>query len=748
MSASSGLIAWGASPQDWRHFSQVLELSSELLPVVSNPRATVSPNSALQALGKVPSIYNHQRQVIGFSSWPRHQASDADIAKWSAEPDYGIAMQCRRVRAIDVDIADEALAVRVQERLQAILGKLPCRARSNSSKFLLAFILDGDFSKRVIHTAGGAIEFLANGQQFIAIGTHPSGTRYDWRGGIPQEIPSITAGQFERAWNCLIAEFSESQVTLPSRRLRKQEPDLNIPDPIAEFLVAEALALDGRADGKLVIACPWDEEHTGGEAGDGSTVYFRAGTNGYQRGHFKCLHAHCEHRTDDDFLSAIGYESAEFDEVNEPGLNGPIDQFHAFLPEHRYIHRPTQSLWPAISVDRSVRDSVDGLKPSVWLDHHRPIHQMIWCPGEGEVIADFLLLDGVRVKREGQRAYNTYRSPETFMGEASRAERWRDHLRRIYPEEVQATHIERWLAHRVQFPGVKINHALVLGGSQGIGKDTLLEPVKRAVGAQNWADVAPTDLLAQFTPWVKSVVLRVNETRNLGESDRFAFYENSKMLIAAPPDVLTCNEKHKPQVAVVNVMGVIYTTNNKTDGIYLPNDDRRHFVVWSGCVKEDFTPDYWSSFWFWLVEEEGWKDVGAFLKELDLKGFDPKAPPPKTEAFYAIVMANQDPRDAELASVIEELGHPDSLTLRDITAVLDGRDGIDQGDLRHAISDGRGKRQVPFLMERAGYVQARNPDAKDHLWRVSGQRQAIYCRKALDTKAQISAARARASGRG
>ena len=37
----------------------------------------------------------------------------------------------------------------------------------------------------------------------------------------------------------------------------------------------------------------------------------------------------------------------------------------------------------------------------------------------------------------------------------------------------------------------KINHALVLGGEQGIGKDTLLEPVKHAVGPWNFDEVSP-----------------------------------------------------------------------------------------------------------------------------------------------------------------------------------------------------------------------------------------------------------------
>ena len=47
-------------------------------------------------------------------------------------------------------------------------------------------------------------------------------------------------------------------------------------------------------------------------------------------------------------------------------------------------------------------------------------------------------------------------------------------------------------------PEEKINHALVLGGKQGIGKDTLLEPVKRAVGAWNWEEVSPQAMLKRF----------------------------------------------------------------------------------------------------------------------------------------------------------------------------------------------------------------------------------------------------------
>jgi hypothetical protein len=51
--------------------------------------------------------------------------------------------------------------------------------------------------------------------------------------------------------------------------------------------------------------------------------------------------------------------------------------------------------------------------------------------------------------------------------------------------------------------------------------------------------------------------------------------------------------------------------------------------------------------------------VAAYLASLDISGFNPKAPPPKTPAFWAIV-ANRAPEDAELADVLDGLGNPNA----------------------------------------------------------------------------------------
>ena len=66
------------------------------------------------------------------------------------------------------------------------------------------------------------------------------------------------------------------------------------------------------------------------------------------------------------------------------------------------------------------------------------------------------------------------------------------HVRKVYPND--ADHIIRWCAYKVQFADRKINHALFLGGAPGIGKDTILEGLKRAIGAWNFEEVSPQEI--------------------------------------------------------------------------------------------------------------------------------------------------------------------------------------------------------------------------------------------------------------
>jgi hypothetical protein len=334
------------------------------------------------------------------------------------------------------------------------------------------------------------------------------------------------------------------------------------------------------------------------------------------------------------------------------------------------------------------------------------------------------------VARKNHAVFNLYRPPTIELGNAVEANRWLDHVHKVFPND--AEHIVKWCAQRVQQPQEKINHALVFGGPQGIGKDTLLEPVKRAVGPWNFEEVSPQQMLGRFNGFLKSIILRVNEARDLGEVNRYQFYDHLKAYTAAPPDVLRVDEKNLREYSVFNCCGLILTTNHKADGIYLPADDRRHYVAWSDLTKDDFVRDYWTRLWHWF-NHGGDRHVAAYLAELDLTGFDPKAPPPKTAAFWDIVDANRAPEEGELADVLDQLGNPEATTLG---AIID----MAPEDLRDWLKDRRNRRTIPHRLERVGYASIRNDGAKDGLWKISGARQVIYGRTNLSVRDRIIAA--------
>jgi hypothetical protein len=423
-----------------------------------------------------------------------------------------------------------------------------------------------------------------------------------------------------------------------------------------------------------------------------------------------------------------------------------VSDFHALMPMHSYIFAPSREMWPASSVNARIPPiaaiEADG-KPALdkkgepkmipantWLDQNKPVEQMTWAPGLPMLIRNRLIAEGGWIERNGVSCFNLYRPPAIKPGDATAAGQWIDHVHKVFGDD--ANHIIQWLAHRVQRPEEKINHALVLGGCQGIGKDTLLEPVKQAIGPWNFSEASPQQMLGRFNGFLKSVILRVSEARDLGDVDRFKFYDHMKAYTAAPPDVLRVDEKHLREHSVLNVCGVIITSNHKTDGIYLPADDRRHFVAWSDLVKEDFTPAYWNKLWGWYADG-GNRHVTAYLAGLDISAFDPKAPPPKTAAFWDIVDANQAPEDAELAEVLDKMGNPDATTLIQIAAEA-------LGELETWIKERKNRRAIPHWLEKCGYVPVRNDAAKDGLWKINGKRQAVYAKSSLSIRDRLKAA--------
>jgi hypothetical protein len=473
-----------------------------------------------------------------------------------------------------------------------------------------------------------------------------------------------------------------------------------------------------------------------------------------------------------------------FDKVELSGDN--LGDFFAFAPQHTFMEIVTRKPWPAISIDTRLPPVAliddDGqlvravpefnrkgepvgnpkgepilLKPSVWLDRNRSINGITWAPGMPLLVFDKVVVENIGwIDAPGKVTFNTYRPPEPKPGDFRKVTPWIRLINKVYDQH--AYRIIMWFAYRTQHPDVKINHGLVFGGVPNIGKDTIIEGAREAVGGWNCREASPQDLFEPYNGFVKAVILRISENRDTGEQSQHAMYNKMKTYLAAPPPTMTVNEKYISQYDIMNVCGTIITTNYKETGLFLPPDDRRHHVLWSERKPEDFSPEdfkvgtgmghapteftpeqedptYWDWMYTWY-NNGGYEHVAAFLRRIKITNFNPKAPPPKTEAFWCIANANRAREESELEEVLAIMGDPPAVTLSQML-----RQQGPPPDLEEWLKDRRNRRVIPKHMETAGYSYVHNPDSGNGLWRVAGPKQAVYARTELTVQKRIAAAR-------
>lgn len=319
---------YGADETAWDFFDSILGLTEDLLPVVSDPNVTISKDSKIKDLGKTPTQFDKNSEVVGISKWTSKKSATNHIDKWKQDNRLGICCQTRFARALDVDVGDPIKAQAIVEFWLSTVGvALPLRTRPNSGKRLAMFSLVGQYPKRRFEVDGGIIEFLGTGQQFIAVGTHPSGVRYEWdKNGLPFDLVELTPEVFEDAWSKLLAKFGTgASVTGKVGEVVNRPRGVAVTDPMVSWLQAEGQVRSTESNGVVHVICPWEDEHSDGAGADSSTSYFPAGIGGKKEAGFKCLHAHCEGRGIAEYEQAVGYVATKFDAVEHTDSSSPSE---------------------------------------------------------------------------------------------------------------------------------------------------------------------------------------------------------------------------------------------------------------------------------------------------------------------------------------------------------------------------------------------------------------------------------------
>lgn len=173
------------------------------------------------------------------------------------------------------------------------------------------FWLRTPYTSEQLKTWAAAIGLKTDHSVFQKIQCHYTGAPV-FDAGVVDPVPvrsGFVQGLIEDAVDLTIdtSEFERAQGERVSRGEKLRQAAHS--DPVAQHLIEQGYLKGCVPDGKLNIECPFADQHTG-VSSVSATVYYPAHTGGYERGHFKCQHAHCIDRPRSEYLDKIGYSES------------------------------------------------------------------------------------------------------------------------------------------------------------------------------------------------------------------------------------------------------------------------------------------------------------------------------------------------------------------------------------------------------------------------------------------------------
>lgn len=342
----------------WREFAEQVGISN-LVPI-ARPQDGIETKLAPGVVGKVPSVYNRKGELVGFKDWQKCRVTEREISRWQRDSRYGFGVILGQpvpaggvAVCIDVDTENKAEQATVETVIREWVGAgtLPRRVRENSARQAYLLRVTGaeqPITKRVLklreHPATKkpeAIEILGYGQQFAAWGVHPSGADLQWLDGDAESLTAsycwpdlsapeltITVDELGAMIGALAKALGVDEATQLAAR-RRAAGSVDAPaDDVARFLDENGWTLSVGIEGERRIRSPFADEYTNEQDdNDSSVVYYSAGTGtnaatggAFEQGHFVSLHASDANRGDQDFLDAVGYIAAQFDDL--PAIPG------------------------------------------------------------------------------------------------------------------------------------------------------------------------------------------------------------------------------------------------------------------------------------------------------------------------------------------------------------------------------------------------------------------------------------------
>jgi hypothetical protein len=301
---------------------------------------------------------------------------------------------------------------------------------------------------------------------------------------------------------------------------------------------------------------------------------------------------------------------------------------------------------PCISLHGSGKIKID---PATCYDENRQAHNakvlvgLTYAAGESTIVVK-------NGEMYGNRWINA--RPDVSAVEPGDISLWIDHCRRLVPESAELAHIWDIMAFKTQNPRVKINHAVLHAGDEGVGKDLMWRPFMWAISGDTEINRATLDGDTINSAWgyhLESEILVLNELKEPDGALRRQLANRLKPVIAAPPEYLTVTRKGLHPYDTLNRLFVLAFSNDPVP-ISLPTQDRRWFCVWSHCAP--------------MIGDSGkrlkeWQDNGGnaliakWLHARDISRFNPGVAPAMTEFKLNLIENSRSIAESVLVDLLQ-----------------------------------------------------------------------------------------------
>ena len=324
----------------------------------------------------------------------------------------------------------------------------------------------------------------------------------------------------------------------------------------------------------------------------------------------------------------------------------------------------------------------------------------------------------VIVSRDGDLYGNRWRDarPSVAHVDTPDVSVWMNHCQALVPESDELNHIFDVMAFKVQYPEIKVNHAILHAGDEGSGKDTFWAPFIWAICGDHLKNRGIMDNNSVNSQWgyqLESEVLIINELKEPDAATRRQLANQLKPIIAAPPEMLPINRKGLHPYMMANRLFVLAFSNDPVP-ISLASQDRRWFCVWSTAPRMESNQA--KQIWDWY-RSGGFVAIAKWLGSRDVSKFNPSAPPMWTEFKANLVEHGMSMAESYLVDMLKNrtgefsrgvIGSPFHSLCDRLAGSAPSGVKVPQAALLHAL------KEAGWID--CGRVKSRDYDAKKHIF--------------------------------